>query len=222
MARPLRSTTMTLARPGATLTIRIGGCAADMLEATTEDIRTAAHLMGAILLQAPMRRLEVAKAVSIAYLADRLSVINSGHPVSESTFRNERCGPVNALVQGHATGLSRHASWSDILTTAGGFISLRGDVTCDDLDELSVASWDAVTAAWQAAGRMSDADVRAIMQRLPESRLRLGADITEAMLAASGVRDPRRHLAETADHRWLNRLIARAATIGNDTLDRAV
>ena len=222
MNRPLRSMNLSLVRPGTALSIRIGGGRADVLRATSDDVRTAAHLMGAVLLQAPMRRLPVEKAVSIAYLADRLSVMNFGHPVCDSTFRNGRRGPVNALVHGLATGTTSDDAWSEIIAVDGGWISLRGAVVCDDLDELSIASWDAVAAAWQEAGRLPEADLRTLMQRLPESRMRADSDITEAMLAASGIRDPRRHLAEAEDHRWLKRLLARTATIGNDMLDKAV
>lgn len=219
----LRSMNFSMAHRGTTLSVRIGGGRADVLRATVEDVRTAAHLMGAILLQAPSRRLPVGKAVSIAYLADRLSIMNFGHPVCESTFRNERCGPVNALVHGLTNGTAPGAAeWAEIITASGGWVALRGDITCDDLDELSIASWDAVSAAWSEAGRIQDADIGTLMQQLPEARMRTGADITEVMLAASGIRNPRSHLADAEDHRWLKRLLARTATIGNDTLDRAV
>jgi len=101
--------------------------------------------------------INVLKAIKLVYLADRESLRLRGHPIQDEARSSMPHGPVNSVTYDWIKGSYRDdGTWSAVLTDREGHnvAVADGDLTIDDLDELSERELAILENIWQQFGHM--------------------------------------------------------------------
>ena len=118
--------------------------------------RKAAQVIAYFALRSGKRTIDVIKAIKLVYLGDRESIALWGEPILVEPRVALPFGPVNHLTYAHIKGEKEDSEgWSEFLEDRKvNDLRLREDVTYHDLDELSEADVEALSAVWDRVGFM--------------------------------------------------------------------
>lgn len=128
------------------------------------NARKAAQTIAFFAMKNGAQPLAMIKAVKLVYLADRESVRRSGFPIQDEDRVSMKHGPVNSETYSMINGEYDPAAngWAEFLRDQEDYnLSLaRPGITEDDLDELSDADIEVLSAVWDQFGRMGKWQLR--------------------------------------------------------------
>lgn len=103
----------------------------------------------------------VLKLVKLIYLADREFLAECGFPITNDLHFSMKHGPVNSETYNYITGVEESDEWDSLISDrANHNVSLARALADEDLDELSDAEIDAMTAVWARFGQMTKYEIR--------------------------------------------------------------
>ena len=122
--------------------------------------RKASQIVAFFALKTARQHLNVLKAVKLVYLADRENIAQFGFPILEERRVSMRHGPVNSYTYDHIKGEvwpEHDGGWSEFVADrANHDVGLAsGDISVDDLDELSDAEIATLETVWDKFGGMT-------------------------------------------------------------------
>lgn len=106
--------------------------------------------------------ISVLKAVKLVYLGDRESIARTGFPILNEIRVSMPHGPVNSVTYDFMSGVYSDEGWSEFITDKKNYcIGLASaKLSADDLDELSDAEIEALSATWARFGAMNRWEIR--------------------------------------------------------------
>ena len=125
--------------------------------------RKAAQVAAFFLLKSPNKRLEIVKLMKLLYLAERESIKRYHSPLLWDCMVSMPHGPVLSqtldYINGHLE--SSPDGWEDWISDRENHeVSLKKDITEDDLTALSQADIELLNDIWQRFGHMSSWELR--------------------------------------------------------------
>jgi uncharacterized phage-associated protein len=124
----------------------------------TFNARKAAQVIAFFIAKSGAPSINVLKAIKLVYLGDRESIKKFGFPILDEARVSMPRGPVNSTTYSHVNGEYDldDCGWSDFLEDREHHqIAVRKNFTDDDLDELSEADVESLTAVWDQFGGMN-------------------------------------------------------------------
>lgn len=126
--------------------------------------RKAAQTIAYFAIKNGRKPLHVVKAVKLVYLADRESLATSGFPIQDETRVSMKHGPVNSSTYSFINGDydPNYCGWAEFLNDRSNHrVGLaNGELSDDDLDELSDAEIQVLDSIWEKFGHMNQWDLR--------------------------------------------------------------
>ena len=127
-----------------------------------KEVKTA-QVAAFFLAKAPGHRMPHLKLMKLLYLADRESMRETGYPMSWDRLVSMPHGPVLSTTLNLINGYVEPSpgGWEDwVADKEDHQVSLRREVTTDDLDELSPVEIDILGRVWQRFGEMGAWEIR--------------------------------------------------------------
>lgn len=105
--------------------------------------------------------INVLKLAKLLYLAERESMARFDEPMFYDRLVSMDHGPVTSITLNNLNGLGQSEAWSQFVSGREGYqVGAVGDLTIDQLDELSRADLRILDHLWQSFGAMSGYQLR--------------------------------------------------------------
>jgi len=172
----------------------------------------AAHIMAYLALKTTGRCLAKLKGTKLVYLADREAAKLYGMPMLDEVRFSLPKGPIVQETCDRANPYRSDPDWKKIF--ADDSLTVKSDITVDDLDELSDADAEILDDIWSRFGQMSGEDLSHWShqpENIPEWEDPNGSRTPislERLLQAAGVERPAARAEFIEDHNRIERLFA--------------